>query len=61
MNEDPHKERFMAWLDRFAWAGLLKKTFRQFKFSEEEMLRLKPQIEARYKLKARFTKSRGAD
>lgn len=54
MNDD-HKKRFLQWLDRFARvpAGF-RKTIEWYSFSEQELLRLKPQVEAKYRVKKEF-------
>lgn len=47
-----HQKRFVVWLERFSRIPpSFRKTFERFRFSESELLLLKPQIGARYKLK----------
>lgn len=54
-----HKIRFLSWLDRFAHSpSEFRKTFEQLVFTEEELLRLKPQIEAKWRLKKSYLEGR---
>jgi hypothetical protein len=59
----PYKRDFLRWLDRFSRvSGHIRKVVTEYAFTEEELNKLRPQIEARYKLKAEYAKglSRGA-
>ncbi len=50
--ENEHKARFLQWLNRFARVPQsLRDVIEHYQFTEDELLRLKPQVEAKYKLK----------
>jgi hypothetical protein len=52
---DEPKARFLQWLDRFARVSpAFRLTIERFTYTEDELLRLKPQVEAKYRLKKKY-------
>lgn len=58
-NVPEYKSKFLKWMEQFARIGTLKRMIERLDFSEQDLLVMKPQIEASYKLKKKFEKRLG--